>query len=107
MSRTEPRESELAAQRHAEMWSSPVAVLLIDLDRFKDVNDTFGHASGDQLLIEVARCLTDCVRTEDLVARLGGDEFAVVAVSRDAGDGFAPLPEAKARRLAVSDGLVG
>lgn len=55
------------------------ALFLIDLDHFKAVNDRFGHAAGDGLLIEVSRLLQDSVRATDLVARLGGDEFAVIA----------------------------
>ena len=55
-----------------------LAVLCLDLDRFKDVNDTLGHAIGDQLLKAVAARLLPCVRETDLVARLGGDEFAIV-----------------------------
>ncbi|HEX7301112.1 MAG TPA: EAL domain-containing protein [Solirubrobacteraceae bacterium] len=65
-----------AARRHGGL----AALLLIDIDRFKEVNDTMGHEQGDQLLIEVADRLRDALRRGDVLARLGGDEFAVLAV---------------------------
>ncbi|MEX0615589.1 MAG: EAL domain-containing protein, partial [Methylophaga sp.] len=61
----------------AKRSGSQVALLFIDLDRFKEVNDTLGHEVGDQLLLEAAQRIQLCVRQSDIVARLGGDEFVV------------------------------
>jgi len=56
----------------------PLALLLLDLDNFKTVNDSFGHGAGDQVLVEVGRRIGSCVREGDTLSRLGGDEFAVL-----------------------------
>jgi diguanylate cyclase (GGDEF)-like protein len=66
------------AIHRARRSSQLVTVLYMDLDRFKPVNDEFGHDTGDRLLVEVARRLDACTRAADTVARLGGDEFAVL-----------------------------
>lgn len=71
-------EARLGNPSHAE-----VAVLYIDLDRFKMVNDVLGHNAGDQLLIEATRRIRDAIGTEGLLARFGGDEFVVTCDARD------------------------
>ena len=71
------------ALTRAQRQSSAVTVLFLDLDNFKTVNDSLGHAAGDRLLVDAARRLATCVRDTDLIARLGGDEFAVLV--EDAG----------------------
>jgi diguanylate cyclase (GGDEF)-like protein/PAS domain S-box-containing protein len=68
---------ELALAR-ARRGGLAVAVLTVDLDRFKDVNDALGHAYGDRLLVEVAGCLRHGARDTDVVARVGGDEFVIL-----------------------------
>jgi diguanylate cyclase (GGDEF)-like protein len=76
-------ETTLAKARRRQL---PFAVLFIDLDHFKAINDTLGHHAGDAVLLEVAWRISQCVRTSDLVARLGGDEFAVLLDELNPGD---------------------
>ena len=68
------------AMQQAKQENSQFALLYVDMDGFKQVNDTLGHASGDELLHEVAQRLLDCLRDSDTVARLGGDEFALIVM---------------------------
>jgi diguanylate cyclase (GGDEF)-like protein len=78
----------------------PVALVLLDLDMFKQVNDTLGHHVGDQLLVAVGRRLVSCVRPGDLVARLGGDEFALLL---EGGDERAARAAAERARHALAE----
>uniref|UniRef100_Q07HD2 Diguanylate cyclase/phosphodiesterase with PAS/PAC sensor(S) n=1 Tax=Rhodopseudomonas palustris (strain BisA53) TaxID=316055 RepID=Q07HD2_RHOP5 len=87
--------AELNKQGHLALESSdrPISVLLIDLDRFKAVNDTFGHAAGDRLLQLVAIRMRALAGPKDLVARVGGDEFAILQ---------APCPDQREAAIALA-----
>ncbi len=67
------------AVEEARSGGQAFALILVDLDGFKEINDTFGHAAGDAMLKTAAKRIAEAVRTTDLIARLGGDEFAVIA----------------------------
>ncbi|MDE1714074.1 GGDEF domain-containing protein, partial (plasmid) [Chromobacterium amazonense] len=69
------------AIRQAELQHNQLAVLFVDLDHFKNINDTLGHCAGDELLKQVARRLAESVRGVDTVGRTGGDEFVLILPS--------------------------
>jgi diguanylate cyclase (GGDEF)-like protein/PAS domain S-box-containing protein len=72
------QDKTVQAVESARRYGTKVALFVVDLDHFKRINDSLGHAAGDQLLIEAARRLSRAVRSTDIVARVGGDEFVVV-----------------------------
>lgn len=75
-----------------ERYDAKAAMLYVDVDGLKSINDSFGHRAGDEALIQVAKMLTDGVRRSDIVARIGGDEFGILLDNAD---------EAKAQETAV------
>ena len=83
----------------AQRSSQPLALLFIDLDKFKDINDCFGHEAGDAVLQSVAKRLSANVRETDTVARLGGDEFVVLLENVDSGDKVAELASKLCRNM--------
>ncbi|HEY1568524.1 MAG TPA: EAL domain-containing protein [Solirubrobacteraceae bacterium] len=79
------------AIRHAERNHTKLAVVLMDLDRFKEVNDSLGHSAGDHLLTKVGERMRDAIRGSDTVARLGGDEFGLLLPELHDGEGAVPV----------------
>ncbi len=88
----------------AQRYNRPMGLIMIDLDHFKSINDRFGHASGDSVLKEVARRLSENIRKSDLLARFGGEEFAIILPETDL-DESARIAE-KLRRCMVEPGFI-
>ncbi|WP_368221903.1 putative bifunctional diguanylate cyclase/phosphodiesterase [Aeromonas sp. R3-1] len=96
------------AMTHYNRYKSPgFAVIFIDVDHFKQINDTLGHSAGDQLLKEVSRRLQTCIRQNDLVARLGGDEFVIYLDSSKSDDDISPVLNRIISRLSYPFRLLG
>ncbi|MGZ3237863.1 MAG: putative bifunctional diguanylate cyclase/phosphodiesterase, partial [Burkholderiaceae bacterium] len=91
----------------AKRYGRKFAVLFIDLDRFKLINDTLGHDAGDALLIEVAKRLTLSIRESDVVARLGGDEFVVMMAEINSPEDVNPVADKILSAMATPFMLVG
>lgn len=85
--------------RKAHRAKGRLALLFLDLDNFKDINDTLGHQVGDRLLQEAARRLGECVRDSDTVARLGGDEFTIILSDLDGSANVAGISQAILKTL--------
>ncbi|MDP6873100.1 MAG: EAL domain-containing protein [Alphaproteobacteria bacterium] len=89
------------AVAQCQRTDKPFALLLVDIDEFKAVNDAYGHAVGDRVLIQSARRLTRCVRETDFVARLSGDEFAVVATNMESDAGATAIARKIIREMSA------
>lgn len=87
------RDRLLQAMAQAKRSDTLIAVMFVDIDDFKDVNDTLGHAVGDQLLKEIAQRIRSCMREYDTVARFGGDEFGIIQTGVQTVDVAADLAE--------------
>lgn len=94
-------EQLAAAIARASRSKTQIAVMFIDLDQFKAVNDTLGHAAGDELLRECARRLHECVRKGDMVARFGGDEFVVLLTDIATTASVTPVAERMLKSLSA------
>lgn len=96
-----------AALRRAERGRGTLALMFIDLDNFKEVNDTLGHQAGDDLLVQAASRIRESVRASDHVVRLGGDEFTVVLENADSKEAVARIAAAIITRLSEPFAMAG
>lgn len=101
------RDRFLQAASHAERQNRKLAMLFVDLDHFKTINDSLGHPVGDSLLLEVARRLGHCLRDTDTVSRQGGDEFLVLLTDLHDGDEAGSIAEKIEEALVVPFELMG
>jgi diguanylate cyclase (GGDEF)-like protein/PAS domain S-box-containing protein len=93
--------------RRMKAQGEPTVILMVDLDRFKDVNDSLGHAAGDALLKEAARRLSESTRETDRLARIGGDEFAIIQTPRrNGGDDLLSLAQIRENAATLADRII-
>jgi len=92
---------------YSQRYETPASLIYFDVNKFKQVNDAYGHAAGDAALLHVARTLIDHLRESDLVGRLGGDEFGVILANTDgekASEKAAELADRIATQVVIHDG---
>ena len=101
-------ESGEKAVKNAKRYGHPLTAILIDLDRFKIINDSYGHAGGDKVLVTMARIIRESSREVDLSGRIGGEEFALILpeTARAAAEGFAERLRRSLREAVVPSGDV-
>ena len=87
-----------------ERRNTPLSLLILDVDHFKRINDSFGHEAGDKVLVAIAQELSGCARVIDIVARIGGEEFAVILPNTCA-DGALEVAERMRTAVAQASGL--
>jgi diguanylate cyclase len=104
-SREHWQERADAALRRFHAGGEPACLLMIDIDRFKSINDSYGHTIGDEVIAAVGRIVRSCVRTEDSAGRYGGDEFAIVCGNAASGEAWQVAERIRARveRLELPD----
>ena len=93
-----PRQLRLVRRSGA-----PLSALMVDLDHFKKINDTHGHAAGDQVLVALARCIESQLRSTDVVVRYGGEEFTVLLPDTPIAGGFVSAERLRAAIAAMTE----